>query len=289
MGDQCPAAAFLTVGEAGASHGVYFRDEFEAFGMGARDRRAAISAGTLTSPRKDWTAVEGHDPNVAAAVKAGGVLSCVSALKRYGFWVPPGYPDSHVRKARIRTDQTCRGFSPIASGRTAVDSIVTALECAVRCMAEEDWIAVCDSIQEKLGISAESLRSEIGALPKHVIELFGKTDGRSQSGTESIARVRLRAQHFKVVVQPQITELARSDLRIGRLILECDGTQYHSDPESYQKDRTRDRKATVGQWLTFRLTYDDVLFGWKEVLEDIRAITRADRHRIRRAVTTPSP
>jgi hypothetical protein len=30
-----------------------------------------------------------------------------------------------------------------------------------------------------------------------------------------------------------------------------------------------------------RITYDDVLYGWDDVLADIRSITRTDRHRIR--------
>lgn len=30
-----------------------------------------------------------------------------------------------------------------------------------------------------------------------------------------------------------------------------------------------------------RTTYDDVLYGWADVLADIRFITRTDRHRIR--------
>lgn len=140
---------------------------------------------------------------------------------------------------------------------------------------------------DRRGLSAEALRGEMGPLPKYVQEMFAKTDGRSQSGTESIVRARLRALHFTVEVQPQITELARSDLRIGNLIIECDGRQYHSDREAYQNDRTRNRKATVGKWLTFRLTYDDVLYGGDEVLEDIRAITRHDRHCTRKRRNPP--
>ena len=38
----------------------------------------------------------------------------------------------------------------------------------------------------------------------------------------------------------------------------------------------------LDRWMTMRLTYDDVLYDWEEVLEEIRALTRPDRHRIRR-------
>ncbi|GAA4741054.1 hypothetical protein [Gordonia alkaliphila] len=281
MGDAHRATQFLTVGEGGAGHGVYHRGEFADLDIDPRERRRMLRRGDLTSPRKDWFAVRGHAPAVAAAVAEGGVLSCVSALQRYGFWVPPGYPEQHVRSGRWSTHATtsCRGFSAIPAAVTAVDSIAVALECAAHCMTAEDWIAVSDSVQNQLGLSAEALRSEMGPLPQYVQALFDKTDGRSQSGTESITRVRLRALGFHVVVQPQVTDLARADLRIGQLIIECDSRQYHTDAVAYQNDRTRDRKSTVGGWLTFRLTWDDILYGWDEVIQDIRAITRAGRHR----------
>lgn len=43
----------------------------------------------------------------------------------------------------------------------------------------------------------------------------------------------------------------------------------------------RDRRALVDGWIVMRLTYDDILCDWDGVLANIRAITRADRHRAR--------
>lgn len=272
-------------GEGGAVHGVYSRAELEALGLDAREIRRMVAAGELEIVRRGWYATPAHDDRVHAAVKAGGVLSCVSALRRHGFWLPPGYPEDHRRIARnAKADSGCRGFSPLAAGRVGVDPVVIALECAARCMREEDWIAVCDSVLNTWNVSAEELRGRMGHLPKYVVAMFGKTDVNSQSGTESIARVRLRALHFSVVVRPQIADVGRTDLRIGRILIECDSRQHHASLESYQNDRTRDRKAVVGRWITLRLTYDDILFGWDEVVEDIRAITAKDRHRHRPVV-----
>ncbi|MEZ5210887.1 endonuclease domain-containing protein [Gordonia sp. (in: high G+C Gram-positive bacteria)] len=287
MGDVVSAVVSVssaTECHGGAVHGVYYRDELEALGIGDRERREMLAAGELGSPRKDWFAVPAHHTTVHEAVRGGGVLSCLSALKYYGFWVPPGYPEVHVRRARgaAKYESSCRGFSRIAAGRTAVDPVAVALECAARCMREEDWIAVCDSVQNSLEVSAEMLRAEMGDLPQRVQEWFGRTDARSQSGTESVVRVRLRSLGYKVTAQPRIDGVGHTDLRIGRLLIECDGRQYHSSAAEFQADRTRDRKAVVDGWIVIRLTYDDVLFGWAEVLEDIRAIATKDRHRSRR-------
>ena len=267
----------------GTECGVFTRAELDRSGMTAGDRTAAIAAGTLTKLRRNWFAVSGHDPEVAHAVQRGGVLSCVSALNRYGVWVPPGYPETHVRYGRsAATDEgCCRGYSRIRAGETAVDSIVVALECAARCMTDEDWIAVCDSVQNKFRVSAQALRAEMGPLPRRVLDLFAKTDRHSQSGTESVARVRLCALGFDVQVQPHFPGAGHSDLRIGKLILECDGELYHSSAAEFQADRTRDRKTLIGGFITMRFTYDDIIYGWDEALEDIRAITGKRRHRVR--------
>ncbi|MFT3660081.1 MAG: hypothetical protein QM809_01420 [Gordonia sp. (in: high G+C Gram-positive bacteria)] len=257
----------------------------ESLGFGAREIRRRLRVGDLITVRRGWYAAPRHDPDVVAAVRAGGVLSCVSALARYGFWVPPGYTGDHARIGRgvASKSRACRGFSETAAGTLGVDPMTVALECAARCMRPEDWIATCDSVQNSLGRSAAEIRGAMGHLPEHVLALFDKTDARAQSGTESLCRVRLRALRYKVVVQPQIPEVGRADLRIGRLIIECDGRRYHSDEAAYRNDRIRDRRATVGKWLTFRVTLDDVIYpcGWNEVVEDIRAITAADRHRFR--------
>lgn len=275
----------IDTGHGGTIHGVFHRDELERLAISRRERLHMLAAEELDSPRKDWYAAPGCHSVVKDAVSAGGVLSCVSALKYYGFWVPPGYSNDHVRRARssAQYQQSCRGFSRTAAGRTAVDPVVTALECAARCLREEDWIAVCDSVQNALGLSADALRGAMGTLPARVQGWFAKTDCDAQSGTESIVRVRLRALGYKVVVQPRVEGVGHSDLRIGRLVIECDGRQYHSSAAEFQADRTRDRKAVIDGWIVIRLTYDDVLFGWAEVLEDIRAITRKDRHRRRSA------
>lgn len=284
-GSGAVSVTSIDAGHGGTVHGVFYRDELDELDVNRRERLRMLAAGELESPRKDWYATPACHSGVRAAVTAGGVLSCVSALKYYGFWVPPGYANDHVRHARSSAiyQTSCRGFSRTAAGRTAVDSVVVALECAARCMAEEDWIAVCDSVQNALGLSADALRGAMGKLPARIQGWFAKTDCDAQSGTESIVRVRLRALGYMVVVQPRVEGVGHSDVRIGRLVIECDGRQYHSSAAEFQADRTRDRKAVIDGWIVIRLTYDDVLFGWAEVLEDIRAITRKDRHRRRSA------
>lgn len=274
------------------NYGVHRKRELTALGFDTSAINRALTAGDLERLRHDWYAERLHELDVAAAVRAGGVLGCVSALKLYGLWVPPGNTGLHVRFGKaLRGGGKRVGCRPIR-GRplptpAAVDPIVYALACAARCMSEEDWIAVCDSYLFLKSVSVDELRVEIAPYGGATVDaMLDKVDGRSQSGTESIARVRLRALGFDVVVQPDVDYRiyeGHPDLRVGKLLIECDGEKFHSQEKDRVNDYTRDRKALIEGWESMRVAYCQVIdkAAWDEFVEDVRAFARADRHRVR--------
>ncbi|GED96008.1 hypothetical protein [Gordonia crocea] len=247
--------------------------------------KRAVREGRLTPVRRGWYARDRADPDAVTAVRKGGALTCVSALDKHGLWVPPGKTRLHIRLSRHHgpARASCRGYGGPCPVDQAVDDIPHALLCAARCVPEDYWVAIADSVLRRRAVSVEELRGCMPCVPPAVERMLRKCDGRSQSGTESIARVRLRGEGFKVVVQPEVASFhGHADLRIGRLLVECDSFEFHAaDRDAYRYDRYRDRKSLVGRWFTMRLTYDDVVYGWGEVLNDIREFTRADRHRLR--------
>jgi very-short-patch-repair endonuclease len=262
--------------------GVYSTNELHRLGLTSWQIRHRTETGLLVGLRHGWYATPTADPDVVAAVRAGGVLGCVSALRKHDLWVPPGYRRIHTRPSRhgeVKTQHACRGFGSPPPTLSAVDPIPVALLSAARCLTAEHWIATCDSALNTAGLTVSEMATELGSSSRRVAGLLDKCDPRSQSGTESITRVRLLAAGFAVVIQPQISGVGRVDLRIGRLLLECDSLTHHTSLDNYHNDRRRDRRALVDGWLTMRITYDDVLYGWDGVLADIRAITRTDRHR----------
>ena len=220
-------------------------------------------------------------------MRDGGVLACVSALSFHRLWVPPGHAgELHLRRSPnlAGKHRACRPLqAPIRTTPSAVDPVPVALKYAVRCLQPDEWIAVCDSYLNTTRTTVEDLAEAMGRIGPTLRDLLYRTDPRSQSGTESIARVRLRALGYDVVVQPSIADAQWADLRIGTLIIECDSVLHHSSREDYERDHHRDRRTLVDGWMTLRLTYGDIIYGWDGVLEDIRAITRTDRHRARSA------
>lgn len=262
--------------------GVFQIAELRARGATDTQIRRAVLAGDLIRLRSGWCARSGADPSVVTAVRHDGVLGCVSALQHRGAWVAPGYDAMHVRTSkslRGKVARSCRGSGPPAPTCTAVDPVDIALGCAVHCMTAEHWIAACDSLLLTGDVSPSEVAAVVGARGR---SLLSRCDPRSQPGTESIVRVRLRALRFSVVVQPKITGVGKVDLRVGRLLIECDSKAHHTSLANYQNDRRRDRTALRQGWMSMRVTYDDVIYGWDDVLTDITVIARADRHRMRR-------
>ncbi|MFT4200856.1 hypothetical protein [Gordonia sp. (in: high G+C Gram-positive bacteria)] len=266
-------------------HGVRRRRDLLRRGFTPYEIKKALRSGALTTLRDGWYARTDADPDVARAVRLGGALSCVSALQKHGLWTPPGYGSLHVRGDKHhRGPHSCRGYGGHFPVTQALDDIPLALLCAARCCTREDWIVLADSAMNKNHWQIDDLRRLLPRVPWVVEEMLRHCDPGSQSGTETIARVRLRAAGYKVVVQPPVAAFrGHSDLRIGNLLIECDSREFHDGQRDYEYDRYRDRKALVDEWLTIRLTYANILFDWIDVLSDIQAITRADRHRVRKA------
>lgn len=264
--------------------GVYHRSELVARGADDNYLRNQVRNGVLTRVRRGWYATPTADESVVTAIGRGGVLGCASALHHHRLWVPQGLDSLHVRASKHLTGGR-RDFCTLPSrplpATTAVDPIPVALLSASRCMSAEDWIVVCDSALNTLGIDVDELRRAMPQTSRHILDMLDRCDGRSMSGTESITRLRLRAQGFRVEVQPYVEGVGYVDLRVGRLLIECDSKQHHTSAAAYQNDRRRDRKSLIGGWMTIRVTHDDVVFGWDETFADVLAVTRTDRHRIR--------
>lgn len=271
----------------GVEPGVYSRAELAATGVGNALLRSRVRSGELTSLRHGWYATEGADPTVQEAVRRGGALSCVSVLRRSGVWVPKGYGRVHVRAARhhheAKSGNFCRAHGSPWPVSTAVDSPLDAMACAAECVSAEDWIILCDSVMNQRGWSVERLVSEMRPISCRARGLMEKCDGRSQSGTETAVRLRLRALGFRVDVQPTVPTVGQVDLRVGKLLIECDSREHHTGVDTYQKDRHRDRAALLRGDLTLRLTYQDVFHAWPTTESYLLSLARTRRHRDRRA------
>ncbi|MDR2280340.1 MAG: endonuclease domain-containing protein [Gordonia sp. (in: high G+C Gram-positive bacteria)] len=240
----------------------------------------AIADGSLTQIRHGWLATPTAHPDAVRAVQAGGVLTCSSALRLHGVWTPPTMK-FHVRGiGRGRTHPTwCRQHGVQPPADDAVDDLPTALRHAARCLPSEDFVVVCDSVLNRRLMTPSALEAEFGGAPRSVYRALAAVDGRAESGTETMVRLRLRAPNRSIRPQVRIPGVGRVDLVVGRsLIIEVDGAAYHVDPVQFEKDRLRDLTAWTLGYRPIRLTYQQVVYQWDEIGPLLLQIIRRGDH-----------
>lgn len=261
--------AELLVREHGVARAKYL------IGRGATmaEIRTCLRSGALRQLRRGWYATSYAEPTVESAVRSGGVLGCVSALQVHGIWVPPQVR-IHVRGRH----HPCRQYGPREPEVRSVDDVSLALRHAIRCLDDEGIVVVCDSLIHLRVMSEADIGRVLTGAPGRVHRLIDRCD-RAESGTESMVRLRLRRLGIVVETQVVIPGIGRVDLLVGRLIIEVDGVRYHVDPERFENDRRRDRRAVQLGYTVIRLSYRQVLYDWAEVERDILEVVRRRDHR----------
>lgn len=251
-------------------------------GYSYRDIRLLHLSGDLPEHlREGWWATSGADTDVVSAVRAGGVLTCVSALARLGVYRPLNDDCLHVRASRGRVEgTTLKNCSP---GRrpapvVAVDHPLVAARAAIGCLDVENAVAVLDSMANLHIVTGAELDEALADTARGR-DLLRRRD-RADSGQESLVRVRLRALGLTVRSQIHIAGVGKVDLVVGeRLVVEVDSKAHHTRLENYRNDRRRDRTLVAMGYRVLRITWEEVMFGWKEVEQQIRAIVRRGDHR----------
>ncbi|GAB2640834.1 type IV toxin-antitoxin system AbiEi family antitoxin domain-containing protein [Gordonia jinhuaensis] len=244
-----------------------------------------VRRGELDRLRHGWYRGRVFDPDVAAAVSAGGALTCVSALRTHGVWVPGSdrtvSGTVHVRTSSRGLDspRMCRSFGRAPAVDAALDAPEVALRYAAKCLDAEGLIVVCDSLVNVGLMNLDEIRSALRAAPERIARLLDRCD-RAESGTETMARVRLRSK--RLVVRPQVTiaGVGRVDLLVGdSLVIEIDSRAHHTSSHDYEADRERDRKLIAMGYVVLRISYNQVVHDWPAVESAIDDLIRRRAHR----------
>ena len=262
-------------------YGVYpYRELTKAFG--ASTVQKMVRESVIKQLRRGWYEYGTARSDEIAAASRGGVITCVSALKRHSVWTPEGGA-LHVRgdswAVQHRKGPFCRQFGRPGPLEGIVDDVPTALRHAARCLDDEGFVVVCDSVLNKRIMDVEQLEYQFREAPEGILRLLDRVDGRADSGPETMARLRLRSRNVQLEIQVQIDGVGRVDLLVGKyLIIEIDGFEFHSTRESFQKDRTRDAEAFDRGYWTLRFTYDDIVFRWPATEQVILNAVRDGLH-----------
>lgn len=256
-------------------------DDLRARGLSRRQIERMLRGGRLVRVRKGRYVEQPANEQAIEAARLGGRLDCVSLLQALGVFVlargelhlvvvPGSSRLGPVAGGAVRHWRTTR------RGKRA--AVIEALAQACRCQAVPAAIATLDSAWHQGLVDAGALDEVFARLPKRYRVLRRRLDRRCESGPESLVRLMLWKLGCAYSPQVSIRGVGRVDFVVeGRLIVECDSREYHSDWNQQRKDYRRDLAAARQGFVTLRLTAEDILYRPDEVFLALRGAVSAVR------------
>lgn len=276
---------------------VATRAQMLAAGTTPRDLTAAVRSGRLTRVREGYYAEPLTDPALLQAVRIGGRLGCVSALRRHGIWVPPpAFPHVSVdpkasrlrspRDRRVALEQQNRDgcevhWTAVADTTDAsvhTVGIINALAQAIRCQPAEVAVAALDSALYQRLVTAKQVAAIFASLPRRFAPLEALVEPRCMSGIESIIRLELVSLGIPFEVQVRFDRVGFVDFLVaGCVVVEVDGREYHEGEVPTARDYTRDAYLAAREYIVVRLNYRQVMFERELAIAAILGALRAHR------------
>lgn len=255
---------------------------------------AAVLAGRILRVRKGWYANVDLAPDAVRAFRVGGRMTCASGAAHHGLWVPD-YSGLHLavprRASRLRTADDFRmRLSDHPDDEVIVHwgrrdpsgsrQVVGLLECipqAFACRGPEFGFIVLESALRKGRLDAIDRRTVLDALRVPDRELARRASSASDSGTESMVRLRLMALGIGHVQQARLGGVGPVDFLIGdSLVIEVDSREHHSDP---YRDRRKDAELSIRGYRVLRFMYSQIVYEWPVVEASILAALSRGDHR----------
>lgn len=243
--------------------------------------RQSVKTGNLIPVKRGWYAVPGANYNAIRALKIGGRMGCLSALKEYGVWVPQTGKDLHVvlgRNAAIPDSDGMVFHRSDFLPETAAFGVEDSLRQVMRHHDPETGLIVLESAVQKSLISAFWARTLIKELPAKKQRIYRFFDPSSQSGSETRVRLFFQRRGVKVHTQHE-TSGGWVDMLVGESwIIECDSRTFHDNKTNYNIDCHRDLSNYYAGFVTTRLSYPQIWFEWEKVKHQLLGILRKKQH-----------
>ncbi|MEV4774481.1 endonuclease domain-containing protein [Microbacterium sp. LWH12-1.2] len=267
-----------------AHDGAAHSSDIYAAGFSKHAIAAGVRSGRMLRFRRSWIALRECDSAILAAIGIGGRLTCVSAARKLGLWVPT-HAGVHVAvspgAARIKTEglrvHWSTGPAP-AAARAVVDPLINVLHHVARCQELAAALAIWESALNKKLVDAAVLE-RIEWHSERADHIVALCTNLSDSGLETHFVDLMRA--IGVAVQQQVwIDGHPIDALIGdRLVVQLDGFAHHSSPADRRRDIEADARLRLRGYTVVRFDYYQVLFQPDLVQNVIRAAIAQGLHR----------
>lgn len=226
-----------------------------------------------------------HQLLLAAALSADAIVSHRSAAEMWNLIQPAGYVDISVvpsRRPRLRPPAIAHRIGDLHP-ELAVNREGVRLTDPVRTIIDLGLVLPKWSVRDALSRAittrlltveqVQRLRDALGrpgrngtGIIRELLDerslLFGEEDSLLEKRFQDMAR---RHDVPAPMIQYEVWHAGRFIARIDaaypehKLAIEVDGFRYHSSPEAFQRDRTRQNRLVALGWTVLRFTWDDVV------------------------------
>ncbi|QKJ20141.1 endonuclease domain-containing protein [Microbacterium hominis] len=270
---------------AAASGGIVHRAAAERAGFPISVRRAAVRTGAVRKLRRDWLATDDAPPDLVTAAINGGTLTCVSAARRRGWWMPEGAPTGiHLRvdphaSSPVDPDVAVHWSQRIAPARpdSLLESVEDTLAHIAVCLDAESAQVVWNSAV-KLESRSPAALQRVRWRTQAARDCADRASEQSDSGLETIAVVRLTP--WGIPIQQQVVLLGRPvDILMGeRLVIQIDGYAHHASSAQRSRDVAFDAELALLGYTVLRFTYVQIVHDWEGVERTIARAIAAGLH-----------
>ncbi|CAN5134896.1 hypothetical protein BH11ACT2_BH11ACT2_18530 [soil metagenome] len=276
--------------------GIAATHELLAEGHTSHQLTAAVRRGDIIRIRQGHYALRDLSLDQQEAFRVGGRLTGASGARHHRIWAPPSnrlevLVRRNATELRDRSDPRRRlNESPNKTGITVIwtdrdhwgtRSVVNPLECVLqvaRTRPEIDAFATAESAMHAGHFRRNRWLTAVATLPPRLRRRLAAATGESESGGESMTKLRLMDMRLAFRQQVTIAGVGRVDFVIGeRLVVEIDGAEFHTSAEQFEEDRRRDAILSALGYRVLRFSYKQVERRWPEVEAAVRgAIARGD-------------
>lgn len=269
-----PVSALRALGGAGR------RELLLAQGATKASIATALRAGLIDRTYRGVYSLAGTPRYVVDARMYRAQVTCVSWAEhlKLPLLAPPGASHLLVPRDRARRGDDRRPNEGVVLHRSESASRglfaepIAALADMATCLEPMHLVAVADAAVAANLVTRDDLRN----LPHTTAALREwltlTVDERSQSFIESLTRTALTIAGFDVRTQVRFAGIGDVDMLIGRLVIECDGYEFHHKPEQFANDRRRDQLLTARGFTVLRFTFYDCVHRMPYVVATVASV-----------------
>ncbi|MEH0109045.1 type IV toxin-antitoxin system AbiEi family antitoxin domain-containing protein [Tersicoccus sp. MR15.9] len=220
--------------------GVIRARDLRSLGVGPRELRRLIDAGTLMRCARGVYAAPSAERDVVHAARRFTTLTCLSACHAHGLWVWHQPFPPHVLRADgppIRGAVVHRG---VRDPHEQVAGVLDALVTAFRCAPPREAIVAAESAVVQHRITVDDLVAAFpGQRDRRIRASISRIRATGQSLPETLARLALEDAGLTMRPQVFIEGVGHVDGMVDGLVCEIDGRAFHSGPVEFEEDRRR--------------------------------------------------